>query len=469
MMRAIDLAMNQLWVMDEGALRGLLRIANRENEGPEAVAAKMGAPLENSQRVTVRDGVAIVPVTGPMFRRANMFKAISGATSIDLLARDFQTAIDDPAVKAILLDVDSPGGEVNGTGEFAQMIFAARDRKPITAYVSHAAASAAYWIASAADRIVATETALLGSIGVRAAYLDDRERLEKAGVREIEFVSSQSPGKRLDHDSDEGRARIQSRVDGLAAIFIGHVAKNRGVAEQTVLDNFGQGEVFLAADAIAAGMADELGDFESVLAGLSGRIPGVVAGRPAHSGGRTITGKDNAMSEDDKAGDEAVTANAPVITATYVAENHKDVADHFRAEGREVGAKDERERILGIEAHAMKGHHELVATLKADGTTSPDRAAAMILAAEKETGSRLLAGLREEDESQDMPDVERASDSDDQIFDTAAGEISEDQLRQAWDSKADVRAEFGNFEQFQAFYQADSEGRVRIFGRKQAA
>ena len=128
----------------------LLAVADRQGD-PEALEARLGRPLDNTRAVSIRDGVAVIPITGPIMRYANLFTRISGATSTQELATDLQTALDSPQVRAIVLNIDSPGGEASGINELADMIHASRGKKPIKAYVGGTGASAAYWIASAAD------------------------------------------------------------------------------------------------------------------------------------------------------------------------------------------------------------------------------------------------------------------------------------------------------------------------------
>src|SRR5262249_42337824 len=160
--------------------------------------------------------------------------AISGGASVDALARDFNQALNDPSIRAIVLNVDSPGGEVTGISELAEMIFAARPRKRVVAYVGGMGASAAYWIASAATEIIADATALVGSIGIVAAVPNP----EKRSARDVEFVSSQSPRKRPNPNTESGKSQIQVMVDDLAAVFISAVAKYRAVSANTVLEKF---------------------------------------------------------------------------------------------------------------------------------------------------------------------------------------------------------------------------------------
>jgi signal peptide peptidase SppA len=250
------------WAITETALHTILEIAARENESPQAVAAKLGRNLQNTYSVMERDGVAVIPVTGPLFRYANLFTMISGASSYELIARDFTAALENPQIKAIILDIDSPGGEVNGVSELSNMVFAARGKKPIVAYASGDAASGAYWIASAADEIVVSETSALGSIGVVGMYQGKSGKSAEA----VEIVSSQSPHKRLDPTTDDGRSRLQTRIDSMADVFIETIARNRNVSAENVQNHYGGGDVLIGAKAVSAGLADRVGSLESLIA-----------------------------------------------------------------------------------------------------------------------------------------------------------------------------------------------------------
>ncbi|MBN8521606.1 MAG: S49 family peptidase [Alphaproteobacteria bacterium] len=253
------------WAITETALHTILEIAARENESPQAVAAKLGRNLQNTYSVMERDGVAVIPVTGPLFRYANLFTMISGASSYELIARDFTTALENPQIKGIILDIDSPGGEVNGVSELSNMVFAARGKKPVVAYASGDAASGAYWIASAADEIVVSETSALGSIGVVGMYQGKSGKSAEA----VEIVSSQSPHKRLDPATDDGRSRLQVRIDSMADVFIETIARNRNVSAENVQNHYGGGDVMIGAKAVSAGLADRIGSLEGLIAELS--------------------------------------------------------------------------------------------------------------------------------------------------------------------------------------------------------
>lgn len=282
--RVLKALTTQPWALTEPALRQLIEIAGRLNNDPEAaleravvrqqeraqrtpeaVQIQAGTPLDGRRNVEVRDGVAVIDLNGPIFRYANLFSAMSGASSIEQFALDFGGALRDPNVAAIVLVIDSPGGEVNGVNEMAKHIFAARSTKPVVAYVGHLAASAGYWLASAAREIVIDETAILGSIGVVATI--SNPDMDPSG--DIEIVSSNAPKKRLDPNSDLGRSELQQQIDDLADVFVATVAQQRGVSVETVLKNYGQGGVFVGRRAITAGLADRVGTLEQVIAELN--------------------------------------------------------------------------------------------------------------------------------------------------------------------------------------------------------
>lgn len=264
----------------------------RDDHHVRAVELYGAKPMDGARYMTLRGGVAIIDVYGPIARRANLFSKISGGTSIDYLARDVTSALDNPAVQSLLLVFDSPGGEVTGVSELAAALYAARGRKPMHAYVDGMACSAAYWLASACDAITTNDTALLGSIGVVMAMPDPT----KTNVKEIEIVSSQSPNKRPDVTSESGRSQIQTMLDHLADVFIQAVATHRGVTAETVLSDFGAGGVFVGAHAVLAGLADRVGSFEDTLAGLQAQP--TRSTRPAGAKGvtaMTMTADDQAL------------------------------------------------------------------------------------------------------------------------------------------------------------------------------
>jgi signal peptide peptidase SppA len=237
-----------------------------------AVEARIGRPLNNEQQgYTVQDSVAVLPIFGVIAKRMNLFMEISGGTSTQIAQRDFQAALSDPAVKAIVLLLDSPGGEVGGTQALADAIFSARGEKPIIAVADGMAASAAYWIGSAADKMyIVDDTTAVGSIGVVATHVDYSQAEAQRGIKVTEIAAGKYKRVVSEHAplSEEGRATIQDQVDHIYSVFVDAVARNRGVSSQTVLDNMAEGKLFLGKQAIKAGLVDGVSSLEKLVANL---------------------------------------------------------------------------------------------------------------------------------------------------------------------------------------------------------
>jgi len=437
---AFDMVAAQPWAIQPDMLETISAIARRENESPEAVEARLGRPLQNARDVSVRDGVAIISVTGPVFRYANLFTQISGATSIDILARDFTAADEDPAINDIVMVFDTPGGIAAGISEFAQMV--RNSKTHVTAYVDNMAASAGYWMAAAANEIVVSKTSEVGSVGA-VVGLDTRK-----SENSIEIVSSQSPKKRVDVNTPEGREQIQTRIDALAQVFVEDVAEYRGVSVDYVLANFGQGDMRMGVEAVKLKMADRVSTLEEVIAGLSGST----------SGGSHIM-----ASNDDKPA-----AKGPEITRVFLTENHPEIvkaieSDAF-AKGKTEGATAELARIQGVMAQAMAGHEDLINTLAFDGKTTGPEAAVQVLSAERTAGTDAFNAQKK-----DAPEpVEDAANND--AASAAASGTVEDRAQAEWDKSQDLQAEFGgNFDTFLSYKKANDKGCVKVAGKKSAA
>lgn len=428
-MRLCDVIDSVAWAIDQTWLERIRTIALGEAEGPEAVAAKLGRPLQNTQETTVRDGVAIVPIVGPIFRYANLFTEVSGATSIELFARDFTTALEDPAVRAILLDINSPGGQADGINEAANMIRAGAARKPVLAYVGGMGASAAYWLASAAEAIGVDAIAALGSIGVVAVV---RRAAQDPGS--AEFVSSQSPNKRPDLSTPGGKAQVQARVDAIAAVFVSAVAEFRGVTEAQVLSDFGGGGVRIGRAAVDARMADRTTSLETMVAELA-------AGRRMKRAHIMTDAEATALA--DKAREEGhATGHKAGLD-----EAKKDVEGQL-AEARKAGAAAERGRIVGIDENTLPGFDALAAEAKAQGWAVADFLAKQTKA-QKDAGAKRIETAKAEDVK--IPVVSASPTGEAQAKGAADPAKSvEDRAREKWAASEDLRNDFASFEDFLA-------------------
>ncbi|RXE48710.1 S49 family peptidase [Chromohalobacter israelensis] len=344
---ALELAATRPWLITADGLDTLMAVAERQGD-VEALEARLGRKLENTRSVSVRDGVAVVPIVGPVFRYANLFTEISGAVSTEMLVKDIQSALDDPSVRGIVLSIDSPGGEATGINELSDLIYSARGRKPIKAYAGGQMASALYWVGSAADEVIVDDTAQLGSVGV---VLSLRKRDDRPGEKSYEIVSSNAPNKRPDPETEAGRAQLQARTDELANVFLDKVARNRGIPREEVNDRFRRGGIATGALAVEAGMADRVGSLESLIAELAGTAP--VASTPQRRLSMTTVRTTAELHAAIDAGTDPKTIQ--------IAEPEAVDKEEIKAEAAEAATTAERERCKGIQALASAGFEEEIA------------------------------------------------------------------------------------------------------------
>jgi len=150
-------------------------------DGTATLMSRYGSAGEERD-YSVIDGIAVIPVQGTLLKRASFLSAWSGSRSYEQIRSQVANAVADAAVSAILLDIDSPGGETAGCFDLADYIFSARNQKPIWAVANDIALSAAYAIASSASRIYLNRTGAVGSIGVYALHMDQSGFNKNLGV-----------------------------------------------------------------------------------------------------------------------------------------------------------------------------------------------------------------------------------------------------------------------------------------------
>jgi signal peptide peptidase SppA len=233
----------------------------------EEIQARIGAGPAHKQ--TSQQGlVAVLPLYGVIAPKADAMTEISGGTSVQTFAADFRSVLNDDQVKAIVIDVDSPGGQTDLLPELAAEIRSARGTKPIVAVANTMAASAAFWIASQADELVVTPSGSVGSVGVFAAHDDISALQEQLGVKTtlISAGKDKTLGNPFEPLSDEARQMIQERVDEAYDMFTSDVAKGRGVSQAQVKNGYGEGRMVTAQTAVSEGMADRVGTLEQTIA-----------------------------------------------------------------------------------------------------------------------------------------------------------------------------------------------------------
>ncbi|BCA04190.1 S49 family peptidase [Bradyrhizobium diazoefficiens] len=243
-------------------VNGLSRIEARE--------VQLAAVAESV--ATQPNKIALIGVYGGLTPRGSWY-----GSSLSGIAASASRAAADPDVAGIIVDVDSPGGTVSGTAEAAAALAEAAAKKPVVAVVNTLAASAAYWIASQASELVISPSGDVGSIGAMIMHQDISGWLDQVGMKMTIIRSEQSPMKNEAHPfaplSEDARAFLQGRANAAGSDFIKAVASGRRVTQAKVKEEFGQGRVFGAREALARGMADRVATLDQVIGGMVAKMP----------------------------------------------------------------------------------------------------------------------------------------------------------------------------------------------------
>lgn len=263
---------SEYWAMEPEKLLAVIDLLVMQAEGGKFSAEEIEARIapQTAAAVARREGsVAMIPLRGIISPRANLAANTStgGGTTAEGFARAVEAAANDDAVKAIVVDADTPGGNVLNVDEAAAAIAAVRGIKPIVVQVTGSLASAGYWIGSSADEIILSPSSQAGAIGVRTAYDDITGKLEQDGVsREIIAAGKYKGEGLLGPLSDETRAYMQGRVDEYYGMFVNRVAAGRGVTADAVRNGFGEGRMLGADAAVREGLADRVATMNETLA-----------------------------------------------------------------------------------------------------------------------------------------------------------------------------------------------------------
>jgi signal peptide peptidase SppA len=224
--------------------------------------------------VVSADGVAVVPLKGVITPQVSLLSLLfGGGSSLMDFREGLRSAVGNPDVGTVVMDIDSPGGLVDLVPETAAEIRAARGKKKIISVSNPMSASAAYWLASQADEVVVTPSGEAGSIGVYCEHRDLSGALEKAGLKPTlvsagKYKVEGNPYEPLD---DEARAALQDSVDEYYGMFVKDVAEGRGVKVSDVKSGYGEGRVLGARRAVEANLADRVDSLEGTLSRLTGR------------------------------------------------------------------------------------------------------------------------------------------------------------------------------------------------------
>ena len=260
------------WAMHIDKLDGIMAIMQAHGSGlfvDSKLVNELKAEHEQRRKVNKSDSIGIIPIFGMLAQKMNMFMEISGGTSTEMTGNMIDALVEDESIKAIILDIDSGGGEVAGVEALSDKIFQARETKPIIAVANSFAASGAYWIASAATEVVAAPGSIIGSIGVYMMHREESEKLSSEGIKYtiIKAGENKAETNPVEPLTDTAKANLQSLVDSAYGAFTASLARNRNTSVAKVLKSFGQGTVFHPEQAQERNMIDRVATLQQVLDG----------------------------------------------------------------------------------------------------------------------------------------------------------------------------------------------------------
>lgn len=402
-----------------------------------------------------REGVGIVSITGSLVNRGAWIGANSGLTSYEGIQHQLKKALEDDAVHAVILDLHSPGGEAVGAFETAEAVRKLAATKRTVAVVNGMAASAAYAIASGAAEIVTTETGVSGSIGVVLLHADFSRQLDREGITPTLIFAGEHKvdGNPFEPLPKNVRTDLEAEVNAFYDLFIRTVALGRGGRLTAEMARATQARTFIGQQAVGAGLADRVGTFEDVLAELS-RDP------VPSAAGRTTSGmKGHAMTE--KTGAPAA-ENAGISKTDY-----DNAVAAARAAGVAEGTKAEQDRVKGLTALLGKGHDAIVTAAIADGKSTAGEAAIRMVEAGLAAAPATDAGLEDV-----LARMDRAATGVSSTVSATGGSAAPakastpDGWRAEWEASADLQAEFVKADDYVAFRQAESSGKIRVLGAR---
>lgn len=231
-------------------------------------AVKLSDEMQQPSLLNVEGNVGVVRIAGPLVDGSAGWMSFFGVTGYNDIREAVIQALSDPKVKTIMLDINSGGGQVSGVDDLSGLLKQASAIKPITTFADGMMASAAYWLGSSGSHITASQTAIVGSIGVLSKHTEYSQADAKEGIKTtiVRAGRYKALANSVEPLTAEARAEIQQQANDIYEIFINRVADNRGVSAVVADTQMGQGREFLGKRSLAAGLVDEIGTYESALA-----------------------------------------------------------------------------------------------------------------------------------------------------------------------------------------------------------
>lgn len=331
-------------------------------------------------------GILVLPIVGGLMHRGDGFDAMSGAESYTHVNNMLMRAIHDPDVRAILLDIDSPGGQVGGCFELCDTIFDARKEKPIWAIANTVMCSAAYAIGSSAIKCYATQTAQVGSIGVCWLHADMSGALKEAGiVTTWVFAGAHKvDGNSLQPLPKDVKADFQASINESYELFVEAVAKRRPMTADAVRKT--EARVYGAKEAADLKLVDGVQSLQATVVALQGEL-----------GAKTSTvvqlnSEDEPIMTTPAAQPAANQPAAQPAAQTVSLTDHNAAVAAAREEGRKAG-RAEAGKILSLPSATNR--QNLAAVLAADASIAPEGADKILAAApEAKAGGQLSEAMK---------------------------------------------------------------------------
>jgi len=326
--------------------------------------------------IKLYDDIAIIDLMGPLANEPSCMESMAGWSSTEAVRNALKIAYNDPSIQGILLNVNSPGGEVDGTDATASLIQEIAKSKPVFTYASGMIASAAYWIGAASLKVFSSPTSEVGSIGVVFSLVDDSARMEKEGYKRKEIVSDISPDKRIDMNSEEGESYIRTRANDHAQVFVDKISSMRKVPQSHVLEHFGKGRVMIASKALDAKMIDQISTLDEAILELKNYTMNSTG---ANMDLRTITAQE--LKEGNPKLYEEIQSNAKA-------------ASHDEA--YKAGIEAESKRVNAILGKAKAGYGDITKKHLMDPKSNMESFLSDLVEAKESTDKDFLSSLKED-------------------------------------------------------------------------
>ncbi len=358
------------WAIQPDKMQEIRNIYQTHMRGDKIDIKAINAASPAMNMYEVKDGVAIISIDSVLTKSRTFFSSLFGGTSMRDIGNQIDMAMADTEVHGIILSIDSPGGTVDGTQELVAKINSHRGNgKSIVAVGDGIMASAAYWIASAADKIyIANDTTSVGSIGVVATHVDVSEQDKQFGEKWTEITAGAYKRIASNHAplTVEGREYIQSQVDHIYSVFVQSVAANRGKDSVEDILPAADGKIFIGQQAVEVGLVDGIQNI-------------------------TVTTNQLIKEKESNMTREELQMKHPDLIQSYVDEGrsagHNEGIEVGKMQGKEegmkAGAEAERERIMAIQKLSTAGNEKIVADAIADGISTSGQVAERIILAGK--------------------------------------------------------------------------------------